>query len=58
MIRRQNSFNSPFGIKRDSAVRNNSEYETIRRNYIQKYRFVISEYERVRAKQHREYLVH
>lgn len=33
-------------------MRNNSQDETIKRNYLQKYRFLISEYELVKAKQH------
>jgi len=36
-------------------MRNNSQDETIKRNYLQKYRFLISEYERVKAKQHEEF---
>jgi len=33
-------------------MRNNSQDETIKRNYIQKYRFLIREYEAVKAKRH------
>lgn len=33
-------------------MRNNSKDETIKRNYIQKYRFLIKEYELVKAKKH------
>ena len=33
-------------------MRNNSSDETIKRNYIQKYRFLISEYEQVKQKKH------
>jgi transposase InsO family protein len=33
-------------------MRNNSKDETIVRNYLQKYRFLIEEYEQVKAKQH------
>jgi len=33
-------------------MRNNSQDDTIKRNYIQKYRFLIAEYEQVKAKQH------
>lgn len=34
------------------AMRNNSQDETIKRNYIQKYRFLIKEYELVKAGKH------
>lgn len=34
------------------TMRNNSSDETIKRNYIQKYRFLITEYEQVKAKKH------
>jgi len=33
-------------------MRNNSQDETIKRNYLQKYRFLIQEYELVKAKKH------
>lgn len=33
-------------------MRNNSQDETIKRNYIQKYRFLIAEYELVKAREH------
>jgi len=33
-------------------MRNNSQDETIKRNYIQKYRFLIKDYERVKNKEH------
>lgn len=33
-------------------MRNNSQDATLKRNYIQKYQFLIAEYERVKAKQH------
>jgi transposase InsO family protein len=33
-------------------MRNNTQDETIKRNYLQKYRFLISEYDQVKAKQH------
>ncbi len=33
-------------------MRNNSQDDTIKRNYIQKYRFLISEYEEVKARRH------
>lgn len=36
-------------------MRNNSQDETIKRNYIQKYRFLIVEYERVKSKQHPQF---
>ena len=36
-------------------MRNNSQDETIKRNYIQKYRFLIREYQRVKACQHPQF---
>lgn len=33
-------------------MRNNSQDETIKRNYLQKYRFLMEEYEQVKAKKH------
>ncbi len=36
-------------------MRNNSQDETIKRNYLQKYRFLISEYELVKAKKHSQF---
>ena len=36
-------------------MRNNSQDETIKRNYLQKYRFLIGEYEQVKAKQHPQF---
>jgi len=33
-------------------MRNNTSDETIKRNYIQKYRFLISEYEQIKQKKH------
>ena len=36
-------------------MRLNSVDKTIKRNYIQKYRFLITEYEQVKAKQHQQY---
>lgn len=36
-------------------MRNNSQDDTIKRNYIQKYRFLIAEYEQVKAKEHPKY---
>ena len=35
-----------------SSMRNNSQDETIKRNYLQKYRFLIKEYELVKAGKH------
>jgi transposase InsO family protein len=37
------------------SMRNNSQDETIKRNYIQKYRFLIREYQRVKAGQHPQF---
>ncbi|VAW28687.1 hypothetical protein MNBD_BACTEROID06-1140, partial [hydrothermal vent metagenome] len=36
-------------------MRDNSQDETIKRNYIQKYRFLIEDYERVKAKEHPQF---
>lgn len=36
-------------------MRNNSQDETIKRNYLQKYRFLIREYEQVKAKKHPQF---
>jgi len=36
-------------------MRNNSQDETIKRNYLQKYRFLIGEYEQVKAKEHPQF---
>lgn len=36
-------------------MRSNSEDETLKRNYIQKYRFLICEYERIKAKRHPQF---
>lgn len=36
-------------------MRNNAQDETIKRNYIQKYRFLIREYEQVKRKEHPQY---
>ena len=33
-------------------MRNNSRDETLKRNYLQKYQFLIAEYEQVKARQH------
>ena len=54
IIRGQNSvfYNTGFGsvLERSLSMRNNSSDETIKRNYIQKYRFLINEYELVKNK--------
>jgi transposase InsO family protein len=39
----------------DESMRVNSEDKTIKRNYIQKYRFLINEYKLVKAKKHQTY---
>ena len=36
-------------------MRNNSKDETIVRNYLQKYRYLIKEYELVKRKEHPEF---
>ena len=36
-------------------MRNNTRDETLKKNYIQKYQFLIQEYERVKAKQHPQF---
>ena len=36
-------------------MRDNSKDRTIERNYVQKYRFLISEYEQMKAKKHPQF---
>lgn len=39
----------------DASMKNNTKDETLKKNYLQKYQFLIEEYELVKAKQHPSY---